>query len=96
MIELRRSTQSTTHALINGWNFGGIASVPELRQMASPEWAAECTRIADEIEGPARAALREAAESSERASERLRAAQAARELEPQTKRSISPRKDNES
>ena len=66
MIDLRRSTQSTTHAFISGSNFGGIASVAELRRMATPEFAAQCSALADEIDGPVRQMLREATRDSER------------------------------
>lgn len=96
MIELRRSAQSTTHAYINGGNFGGIASASELREMASPEWAERCKRLADEIEGRKRPNMAEAVRDCERASERLRAAQAAREQTPPTERSVVPQKRDKS
>lgn len=94
-IALRRSVLSPDAAFIAGDHFGGEVSLAELREMASPEWAERCKRLADEIEGPYRAALREAAQSSERASERLRAAQAAREPAPETQRSTVPQKRGE-
>lgn len=95
-ISLRRSTSDGSYGFLEGECTFGVVTSAELRQMASPEWAAECTRLANEIEGPAKTALREATRDSERASERLRAAAAARELEPQIKRSTVPQKRDKS
>lgn len=88
-IVLKRSACRSNVAFICGNAFAGEVSVVELRTMASPEWAAECTRIADEIEGPARAALREATRDSERVLARA-------EPCPPTCRSVAPQKQGES
>jgi hypothetical protein len=66
-LSIRRSNATPSCAFLSGTNVGGIVTVDSLRQMATPEWAAKCTALADEIEGPARVALREAARDSERA-----------------------------
>jgi hypothetical protein len=66
-LKIRRGNSDPSRAFLSGPFVGGSIDVAGLRQMATPEWAAECTRLADEIEGPARAALREATRDSERA-----------------------------
>lgn len=81
-IVLHASRSAPGCGFIAGDNFGGNVSVAELRQMASPEWAAECTRIANELGEQARSALREATRDSERTLERC----------PPTCRSTVPRK----
>jgi hypothetical protein len=71
VIEIYRASRSATHAAIRGGYFGGLLSATDLREMATPEFAAKCTRLADEIEGPVRAALRDATRDSESAIARV-------------------------